>query len=93
ITDVIIFECAAFNNKGEVLVEDKKLENVLKNLDAVAGEKDLHVTLNILGPGGHTDSTVWEDQMEAQSEEHNKAFKSGRAIHSFMALHRSHQSR
>ena len=77
ITDVIIFECAAFNNKGEVLVEDKKLENVLKNLDTVAGEKDLHVTLNILGPGGHTDSTVWEDQMEAQSEEHNKAFKSG----------------
>lgn len=77
ITDVIIFECASFNNKGEIIVEKEKLETVLNNLKAVAGDRDLHITANLWGPGGHTDSDVWEDQMEAQSDEHNKAFTSG----------------
>lgn len=77
VTDVIVFECASFNSEGAVVVEKQKLQTVLSNLKTVAGDKDLHITLNLLGPGGHTDSTVWEDQMEAQSDEHNKAFTSG----------------
>lgn len=77
VTDVIVFECASFDNMGNVNVETEKLETVLKNLHNAIGDRDVSITLNLLGPGGHTDSDVWEDQMEAQSDEHNKAFKSG----------------
>ncbi|MBO7319061.1 MAG: glycoside hydrolase family 18 protein [Clostridia bacterium] len=77
ITDVILFGAATFDNKGNVYVNDESLSKALQNLRTVIGDRDIHMTLNILGPGGHTDSTVWEDQMEAQSDEHNKAFASG----------------
>ena len=77
ITDVIVFGTATFDNEGKVYVNEQSLEKALYNLREVIGERDIHMTLNILGPGGHTDSTVWEDQMETQSNEHNKAFASG----------------
>lgn len=77
VTDVILFECASFDNEGNVILEKDKLETALKNIRDAIGDRDVHLTLNLLGPGGHTDSTVWEDQMEAQSDEHNKAFTSG----------------
>ena len=77
ITDVILFGSATFDSEGKVTIKEQALETALANLREVIGERDIHITLNILGPGGHTDSTVWEDQMEAQSDEHSKAFKSG----------------
>lgn len=77
ITDVILFECASFNNKGEVIYDEDKLETALGNIRRAIGEREVSITLNLLGPGGHTDSDVWEDAMEAQSDEHNKAFTSG----------------
>ena len=77
ITDVIVFGTATFDNEGNVYIKEESLVKALSNLRKVIGERDIHMTLNILGPGGHTDSTVWEDQMEAQSDEHNKAFASG----------------
>jgi len=77
VTDAIIFECATFNNKGEVEYDEEKLETVLSVVRDAIGDRDVHLTLNLIGPGGVTDSDVWEDQMEAQSDEHNKAFKSG----------------
>ena len=77
VTDAIIFECATFNNKGEVEYDEEKLEAVLTKVRNAIGDRDIHLTLNLLGPGGTTDSDVWEDQMEAQSDEHNKAFESG----------------
>ena len=77
VTDVIIFECATFDNKGNVNVETEKLETVLNNLRNAIGDRDVHITLNLLGPNRHTDSTDWNEQMEVQSDEHNKAFKSG----------------
>ena len=77
VTDAIIFECATFNNKGEVEYEKEKMEAVLEKVRTAIGDRDVHLTLNLIGPGGHTDSDVWEDQMEAQSDEHNKAFASG----------------
>lgn len=77
ITDVILFECASFDNEGNVIYEKEKLETALSNIRKAIGDRDVNITLNLLGPGGHTDSTVWEDQMEAQSNEHNKAFTSG----------------
>ena len=77
VTDVILFECASFDNEGNVVYEKDKLETALKNIRNAIGERDVNISLNLLGPGGHTDSSVWEEQMEAQSDEHNKAFKSG----------------
>lgn len=77
ITHIILFECASFNNEGQVVLEKQKLETALKNIRKAVGDRDVHITLNLLGPGGVTDSDVWEKQMKAQSDEHNKAFKSG----------------
>lgn len=77
VTDVILFECASFDNEGNVNLEKQKLETALNNIRAAIGDRDVNITLNLLGPGGHTDSDVWEDQMEAQSDAHNKAFTSG----------------
>ena len=77
VTDVILFECASFNSKGEVICNEPILETALTNLRKAIGERDIHLTLNLLGPWGITDSNVWEEQMEAQSVEHNKAFTSG----------------
>ena len=77
ITDVILFECASFDSEGNVNVENGKLETALTNIRNVIGDRDVNISLNLLGPRGYTDSDVWEDQMEAQSDEHNKAFTSG----------------
>ncbi len=77
VTDVILFECASFNSEGEVICNEKVLETALGNIRKVIGDRDVKITLNLLGPWGKTDSDVWEEQMEAQSIEHNKAFTSG----------------
>ena len=77
VTDVILFECASFNSKGEVICNEPILETALANIRKAIGERDVNITLNLLGPWGITESDVWEEQMEAQSEEHNKAFTSG----------------
>ena len=77
ITDVILFEAASFTAGGEVVYDETKLETALKNIRNAIGDRDVNITLNLLGPGGTTDSDVWEEQMEAQSIEHNKAFSSG----------------
>ncbi len=86
VTDVIVFECATFDNKGNVIVETEKLEKVLANLYNAIGDRDIHVTINLLGPRGYTDSTDWYEQMEAQSDEHNKAFRSGKLEKNIVAL-------
>lgn len=77
ITDVILFECASFNSNGEVVYDQNKLETALSNIRSAIDGRDVSITLNLLGPWGNTDSDVWEEQMEAQSDEHNKAFMSG----------------
>jgi hypothetical protein len=77
VTDVILFECASFNSKGEVICNEPILETALANIRKAIGNRDVNITLNLLGSGGITDSDVWEEQMEAQSIEHNKAFTSG----------------
>ena len=77
VTDVILFECATFNSKGEVEYDEEKMEAVLNKVRTAIGNRDIHLTLNLIGPWGTTDSDIWEEQMEAQSYEHNKAFKSG----------------
>lgn len=77
ITDVILFESASFNAEGEVVYDEVKLETALTNIRNAIGDRDVNITLNLLGPWGITDSDVWEEQMEAQSVEHNKAFESG----------------
>ena len=76
ITDLIIFECATFNSKGEVEYDEAKMERVMSAVRTVIGDRDIHITLNLLGPRGNTDSDDWKKQMKVQSAEHNKAFKS-----------------
>lgn len=76
VTDVILFECASFNSEGEVICKEPILETALANIRKAIGNRDVSITLNLLGPWGKTDSDVWEEQMEAQSIEHNKAFTS-----------------
>ena len=77
ITDLIIFECATFNSKGEVEYDEAKMEKVMSAVRTAIGDRDIHITLNLLGPRGNTDSDEWKKQMKVQSTEHNKAFKSG----------------
>ena len=77
ITHVILFECASFDVDGQVVLETQKLETALQNIHKAIGDRDVKISLNLLGPGSVTDSDVWEEQMESQSNEHNKAFKSG----------------
>lgn len=77
ITDVIIFDAANFDCYGNVNLREGAFEKTLSNLRTAIGDRDVNLLLNVIGPGGHTDSGVWEDQMEAQSSEHNKAFASG----------------
>ncbi len=77
VTDIILFECADFDNMGNVVLQKEKLECALTNIRAAIGERHVKITLNLLGPRGQTASDVWEEQMEAQSNEHNKAFASG----------------
>lgn len=77
VTDVILFECASFNSDGEVIIEKEMLETALGNIRKAIGNRDVDITLNLLGPSGETDSDDWNEQMEAQSDEHNKAFTSG----------------
>ncbi|MBR3781618.1 MAG: glycoside hydrolase family 18 protein [Clostridia bacterium] len=77
VTDVILFECASFNSKGEVIFNEPIFETALANIRKAIGDRDISISLNLLGPWGKTDSDVWEEQMETQSDEHNKAFTSG----------------
>ena len=77
VTDVILFECASFNSEGEVICNEPMLSTALANIRKAIGNRDVNITLNLLGPRGITDSDVWEEQMEVQSVEHNKAFTSG----------------
>ncbi len=77
VTDAILFECATFNDKGEIEYDQERMETVLGVVRDAIGDRDVHLTLNLIGPWGETDSSVWEEQMEAQSDAHNKAFTSG----------------
>ncbi len=77
ITHIILFECASFDSEGKVNLEKEKLETALKNIRKAIGDKNVSITLNLLGPRGITDSDIWEEQMKVQSDEHNKAFQSG----------------
>lgn len=78
ITDAILFGCATFDTEGNVNVEQQKLEIALTNLRNAIGERDVGITLNILGPSAKGSYSTWEEQMEAMSKEHNKAFTSGK---------------
>lgn len=77
VTDAILFGCARFDSEGKIDYDRDTLETALRNLRKAIGNRDVKISLNFLGPKGYTDSDIWEDQMEAQSKEHNKAFTSG----------------
>ena len=72
ITDVILFGCATFDSKGKITVQEEILVKALSNLRTVIGERDIKITLNLLGPGYTGSSTDWYEQMEGLGKEHNK---------------------
>lgn len=86
ITDAILFGCARFDSEGNIDLDKDTLETSLRNLRKAIGDRDVAISINLLGPKGHTDSDVWEDQMEVQSIEHNKAFASGVLEDNIVAL-------
>lgn len=75
ITTVILFGCATFDTQGEVHLDTQVLETALTNLRNAIGERDVKITLNLLGPGP-SDYSDWNDQMEKLATLHNEAFKS-----------------
>lgn len=77
ITDVILFGCATFDQKGNVNLNKEHLENALGCLRDVIGDRNVKVHLNFLGPGAIQSHDTWEDTMKDLSAQHNLAFASG----------------
>lgn len=77
ITDAILFGCANFTAEGEVVLDTEILETALNNIRTVIGDRDVTITLNLLGPSFVSNAISWEDDMEQQSIVHNQAFASG----------------
>lgn len=77
ITNVIIFGCGTFDTDGSVTVDEPLLTGVLSNLKKAAADKNITVTLNLLGPQRYGDKTDYYEQMEYQASLHNEAFSSG----------------
>ncbi len=77
ITDAILFGCARFDENGNVTTDEKLLTTALNNLRKAIGDRDVNITLNLLGPQQYGDSSVYEEQMAYQAALHTKAFESG----------------
>ncbi len=77
ITNVIIFGCATFDTDGSLTVDEPLLTSALSNFRKAAADKNITVTLNLLGPQRYGDKTDYYEQMEYQASLHSEAFKSG----------------
>ncbi len=78
ITNAIIFGCVTFDRNGNVNVNEEVIVPALKNLREVIDNRDITITLNVLGPSYTTDSSDWNEQMASLAAEHNAAFTSGK---------------
>ena len=78
ITNAIIFGCVTFDRNGNVIVDKDILVPALTNLREIIADRNITVTLNVLGPSYTTDSTDWNEQMASLAAEHNAAFTSGK---------------
>lgn len=85
ITTVILFGCVTFDEAGEVHADTSVLETALANLRNCIGERDVKITLNLLGPGP-SEYTDWNDQMAKLALLHNEAFASGKLEGNIKAL-------
>lgn len=85
ITTVILFGCVTFDEAGELHADTNMLETALANLRNAIGERDVKITLNLLGPGP-VEYTDWNDQMEKLALLHNEAFASGKLEGNIKAL-------
>lgn len=86
ITDVIIFGSTDFDRQGNIIVDKPVFETALANLREVIGERDISISVNLLGPGYVGTSDKWEDWMDGQTEAHNAAFESGVFEENIVAL-------
>ena len=85
ITTVILFGCVTFDEAGEVHADTSVLETALANLRNCIGERDVKITLNLLGPGP-VEYSDWNDQMAKLALLHNEAFASGKLEGNIKAL-------
>lgn len=79
VTDVILFGCADFDEKGKVVLADD-FETVLANLQiAMKADPNKKIYLNLLGPSAKTDESAdWNEKMKDLGKRHNNAFQSGK---------------
>lgn len=77
ITDVILFGCATFNAKGEIVKNEETMNTALENLRSVIGDRDVKIYVNLLGPGPLESHDEYLDKMNDQGKQHTLAFKSG----------------
>ena len=78
LTDIIFFGQATFDEEGKIHLTDDfdyKLDRLKSLMEENGSQANLYV--NLLGPGGNSEGTTWEEQQEAQSIAHEKAFTSG----------------
>lgn len=76
ITDAILIGVSNFNEKGEIAVQDN-FDTIVSNLKAAMEGTDAKLYVNLIGPGASGSFPTWDDQMNAQSVNHEKAFDSG----------------
>ena len=86
ITDVILFGCARFDENGNLNVDEQLLTKSLKNLRNAIGNRDIKITIALLGPSYNGESKDWNDQMKKQGRLHNKAFSNPELITSIVKL-------
>ena len=81
ITDVILFSCVSFDEKGELTLNgfenmdgETYLSTALKNLREAIGSREVRIHLNILGPNADEGIENWKEQMANKAAKHSLAF-------------------
>lgn len=76
ITDAILIGVASFDENGNIVLADD-FGTVVSNLRILTDDYPVNVYLNLGGPGAEGEFSDWNEQMESQSVNHEKAFASG----------------
>lgn len=82
ITDVILFSCVSFDEKGNLFLNDFEdmdgetlLNTALQNLRGIIGDRSVRIHLNILGPNADEGIEDWNEQMANKAQKHSAAFE------------------
>lgn len=86
ITDVILFECARFDENGDVIVDEEILTTALNNLREAIGDRDVKIHINLFGPDSKLETDDWNEKMNDKNVLHSKAFESETLISDLVGL-------